>query len=281
MMPNENNSSGESEPIGARGGEIAGSERSDSPRGDAPDDLDDGNGWGSEIAIALGLVGGVLLLAGLLFVGLGGLGGDGTAPAGANNTTNTTNTSEDLEDVQEDDVENDTEPAPPENDTDGAGNGGDPTEPEPAPEEPEPDESEPDNETELNETEPQNETEPDNETRNETNELEPQPGATAVIQVVDQASAPVEGEPVTVELMDGSTVEYTTDENGEVVIELVAGDPSDVARFNVRVRDQEQVVYIQRDDVHGVQEVVFEVGEESDPSGNETGTNELAVATTF
>lgn len=96
IISNENNSSGESEPIGARGGEIAGSERSDSPRGDAPDDLDDGNGWGSEIAIALGLVGGVLLLTGLLFVGLGGFATDageesGTDPAGANNTSNATN----------------------------------------------------------------------------------------------------------------------------------------------------------------------------------------------
>ena len=78
---------------------------------------------------------------------------------------------------------------------------------------------------------------------------------------------------------DGWERERTTDENGEVVIELAAGDPSDVARFDVRVRDQEQVVYIQRDDVHGVQTLVFEVGE-SDPAGNETNEtdNESAVA---
>ncbi|MFC7009734.1 hypothetical protein [Halalkalicoccus salilacus] len=261
------------EPFGARPGD---SERSDPSRDATPADPDDEDeGWTSEIAIALGLVGGVLLLAGLLFVGLGGFGADGGDGGGAepaNNTTNATNASEDLEDVQEDDVENDTEPAPPENDTDSARNGGDP------------DESEPDNETEPNDTGPQNETnetEPGNETGNETNETEPQPGATAVIRVVNGAGTPVEGEPVTVIAMDGSSTEYTTDENGEVVIELVAGDASDVARFDVRVRDQEQVVYIQRDDVHGVQEVVFEVGESS-PSGNETNEtgNESAVAAT-
>ncbi|MFC7007937.1 hypothetical protein [Halalkalicoccus salilacus] len=266
------------EPFGARPGE---SERSDSSQDDNTGEIAaDDEGWGSEIAIALGLVGGVLLLAGLLFVGLGGLGtdggdGGGAAPANTTNTTNTTNATdapnatnetEDPEDVQEDGVENDTEPAPTDEPE---------TEPEPNPG-PEP------NETEPNETEPQNETEPGNETGNETNETEPQPGATAVIRVVDGAGAPVEGEPVTLIAMDGSESTHTTDENGEVVIELAAGDPSDVARFDVRVRDQEQTVYIQRDDVHGVQMLVFEVGE-SDPAGNETNEtgNESAVAATI
>lgn len=107
-----------------------------------------------------------------------------------------------------------------------------------------------------------------------------------MIQVVDGAGAPVEGEPVTLVAMDRSESTRTTDENVQVVIELAAGDPSDVARFGIRVRDQEQVVYIQRDDVHGVEEVVFEVSEESalNETGdetNETQTNESAVATAF
>ena len=251
------------EPFGARPGE---SERSDPPRDDEPGEIDDEDeGWTSEILIALGLVGGVLLLAGLLFVGLGGLGSDGGEAAPANNTTSTTNATdapnathetEDPEDVQEGGVENDTEPAP----TDDPA-----TEPEPEPD------PEPEPEPEPNETEPGPEL---NETGNET---EPQPGATAVVHVVDQAGDPVEDEPVIITAMDGSESTHTTDENGVVVIELAAGSPEDVARFDVRVRDQEQTVFVQRDDVHGIQEVVFEVGE-SDPSGNETGTNESVVA---
>ncbi|WP_336365006.1 hypothetical protein [Halalkalicoccus salilacus] len=187
------------EPFGARPGE---SKRSDPARDATPDDPDDEDeGWTSEIAIALALVGCVLLIAGLLFAGLGGFdadGGNGGGGEPANNTTNATNASEDLEDVQEDDVEND---------TDSAGNGEAPDEPEPD-NETEPNETGPQNETnetepgnetgnetnetEPNETGPQNGTEPGNETGNETNETESGPGTTAVIQVVDQAGAPVE-----------------------------------------------------------------------------------------
>lgn len=56
----------------------------DRGRGDPEPGAGETDGWGSEVAIALGLVGGVLLLAGLLFVGLGGFGTDGGTDAGVN-----------------------------------------------------------------------------------------------------------------------------------------------------------------------------------------------------
>jgi hypothetical protein len=92
--------------------------------------------------------------------------------------------------------------------------------------------------------------------------------ATGIIRVVDQDSDPVEGEPVT--LWGPGTVEeegtetHETNADGEVVIELMAGEPTDAVMFDVEVRDQEQTLGIMSDAENGVQEIVFEVDASDD-----------------
>lgn len=104
--------------------------------------------------------------------------------------------------------------------------------------------------------------------------------ATGIVRVVDQDGEPVEGEPVI--LSPPGTVEEDqketrhTDENGEVVIELGAGDPSDAVMYGVEVRDQEQSLGIMSDEHHGVQEVTFNVGTDSDEP-NYTATGKITV----
>lgn len=87
--------------------------------------------------------------------------------------------------------------------------------------------------------------------------------ATGIVKVVDQNGDPVEGEPVTLwppgAVEEEATETRETDENGEVRIELVAGEPEDVVMFDVVVRDQKKYLGIMADAYVGVQEVVFEV----------------------
>lgn len=100
--------------------------------------------------------------------------------------------------------------------------------------------------------------------------------ATGIVRVVDQDGEPVEGEPVilsppgTVE--DEAKEERETNADGEVVIELAAGDPSDAVMYGVEVRDQEETLGIMSDDHHGVQEVTFNVGiDPGEPNYTATG----------
>ena len=92
--------------------------------------------------------------------------------------------------------------------------------------------------------------------------------ATGIVKVVDQNGDPVEGEEVTLwppgAVDEEATETRETDENGEVRIELLAGDPSDVVMFDVEVRGQIQTLAIMADAYTGVQEVVFEV-DDSEP----------------
>lgn len=87
--------------------------------------------------------------------------------------------------------------------------------------------------------------------------------ATGKVIVVDQNGDPVEGEPVilsppgTVD-EEGKITEHTN-EDGEVIIELSAGDPSDAVMYGVEVRDQEKTLAIMADAYTGVQEAKFEV----------------------
>lgn len=92
--------------------------------------------------------------------------------------------------------------------------------------------------------------------------------ATGIVTVIDQDGEPVEGEPV--EIWPPGTVEQEatetreTNADGEVVIELLAGDPTDVAMHRIVVREQEQRLGIMSDEHQGIQEVVFEVNTEAD-----------------
>ena len=94
--------------------------------------------------------------------------------------------------------------------------------------------------------------------------------ATGIIRVVDENGDPVEGEPVTLSppgtVDDEAKETRHTDENGEVVIELVAGEPTDVVLYGVEVRREEKRLGIMSDEHQGVQEVTFTVGTESEHS---------------
>ena len=93
------------------------------------------------------------------------------------------------------------------------------------------------------------------------------PTATGVVTVVDEDGEPVEGEPVTIAppgtVEDEAKETRETDANGQVRIEFLAGDPSDVVMHTIEVRDQEKLLGIMADEHHGVQEVMFTVGTES------------------
>lgn len=105
--------------------------------------------------------------------------------------------------------------------------------------------------------------------------------ATGIVNVVDENGEPVAGEPVT--LWPPGTVEEEatdtrkTDENGQVRIELAAGEPDDVVMYTVKVREQEQTLGIMADEYEGVQEITFKVGEEDDGDGDEMTEFERTV----
>ncbi|WP_336344121.1 lamin tail domain-containing protein [Halalkalicoccus ordinarius] len=103
--------------------------------------------------------------------------------------------------------------------------------------------------------------------------------ATGIVRVVDQNDDPVEGEPVTLwppgTVDEEATETRETNADGEVVIELLAGEPEDVVMFETVVRNQSKTLGIMSDEHAGVQEVVFEV-DTSDDSDDEDGqTQEL------
>ena len=108
--------------------------------------------------------------------------------------------------------------------------------------------------------------------------------ATGVVSVVDEDGEPVVDEEVL--LSPPGTVEpeekvmRRTDENGEVVIELGAGDPSDVVMYDVEVRDQEQRLGIMSDEHHGVQEVEFVVDRAAEPGPGHSLTINVEDGTT-
>lgn len=85
------------------------------------------------------------------------------------------------------------------------------------------------------------------------------PTATGIIRVVDQDGDPIEGETVITFNEGAGETRYETDENGEVVIELAAGEPTDVVRYNVYVRDQVGSIVIMSDEYTGTQEEEFVV----------------------
>lgn len=66
------------------------------------------------------------------------------------------------------------------------------------------------------------------------------------IEVVDEDGEPVEGETVTAWSAGASDTseEYTTDGNGEVVLEGSSSDPSDVIQMIVQVDDEERTVHL-------------------------------------
>lgn len=100
--------------------------------------------------------------------------------------------------------------------------------------------------------------------------------ATGIVRVVDQNGDPVEGESVTLwppgTVEEEATETRETNADGEVVIELVAGDPEDVVMFEIVVRDQSRMLGIMSDEHVGVQEVVFEV-DTSDDDGDDSTDN--------
>lgn len=109
----------------------------------------------------------------------------------------------------------------------------------------------------------------DSENENESeNESEYDDPATGIVRVVDQDGEPVEGEEVILKppgAVEPESYEHrTTDENGEVRIELLAGEPEDVVLFGVEVRGEEQTLGIMSDEHVGVQEVIFEVTTDGD-----------------
>lgn len=86
--------------------------------------------------------------------------------------------------------------------------------------------------------------------------------ATGIVRVTDSDGNPIEGEPVKITppatvTERGTEIEYT-DENGEVVIELGAGEPTDVVMYGVEVRGEEQTLGIMSDEHVGVQVVEFQ-----------------------
>lgn len=86
--------------------------------------------------------------------------------------------------------------------------------------------------------------------------------ATGIVRVVNSNGDPIEGEPVKITppatVTERATeIEYT-DENGEVVIELAAGEPTDVVMYGVEVRGEKQTLAIMSDEHVGVQVVEFQ-----------------------
>ncbi len=102
---------------------------------------------------------------------------------------------------------------------------------------------------------------------------QPRNRATGIVRVVDQNGDPVEGEPVTLwppgTVEEEATETHETNADGVVVIELSGFEPTDVASFDVEVRDQEQTLGIMSDVHQGVQEAVFEV-DTSDDDGDDS-----------
>lgn len=102
--------------------------------------------------------------------------------------------------------------------------------------------------------------------------------ATGIVRVVNQDGEPVEGEPVILTppgvVDDENKEERETNADGEVIIELAAGEPDDVVMYGIEVRDQEDTLGIMADEHHGVQEVAFEV----DTSDDDTETHALTIA---
>lgn len=93
------------------------------------------------------------------------------------------------------------------------------------------------------------------------------PTATGIIRVVDQDGDPIEGETVITFNEGAGETRYETDENGEVVIELAAGEPTDVVRYNVYIRDQVGSIAIMSDEYTGTQEeFVVETGPDVHPA---------------
>lgn len=64
-----------------------------------------------------------------------------------------------------------------------------------------------------------------------------------------------------------------TDENGEIVIELSAGDSTDIVMYCVEVRDQKKTLGILVDEYEGVQEGVRDYRRER-PARNRNGRTE-------
>lgn len=87
--------------------------------------------------------------------------------------------------------------------------------------------------------------------------------ATGIIKVVDENGEPIAGEPVTITppgaVQDSAKETVYTNDDGEYVIELLAGEPTDVVMHEVEVRGETQRLGIMSDEHIGVQEVVFEV----------------------
>ncbi|WP_122089920.1 carboxypeptidase regulatory-like domain-containing protein [Halalkalicoccus subterraneus] len=86
--------------------------------------------------------------------------------------------------------------------------------------------------------------------------------ATGIVRVTDSDGNPIEGEPVKITppatvTERGTEIEYT-DENGEIMIELAAGEPTDVVMYGVEVRGEEQTLGIMSDEHVGVQVVEFQ-----------------------
>ncbi|WP_336364826.1 carboxypeptidase regulatory-like domain-containing protein [Halalkalicoccus salilacus] len=86
--------------------------------------------------------------------------------------------------------------------------------------------------------------------------------ATGIVRVTDSDGNPIEGEPVKITppatvTERGTEIEYT-DENGELVIELSAGEPEDVVMYGVEVRGEEQTLAIMSNEHAGVQVVEFQ-----------------------
>lgn len=86
--------------------------------------------------------------------------------------------------------------------------------------------------------------------------------ATGIVRVTDSDGNPIEGEPVKITppatvTERGTEIKYT-DENGEVMIELAAGEPTDVVMYGVEVRGEEQTLGIMSDEHVGVQVVEFQ-----------------------
>lgn len=90
---------------------------------------------------------------------------------------------------------------------------------------------------------------------------EPPDTATGIVRVVDDEGNPIEGERVTLTppgtMKKSEKKQRVTDENGEVRIELAAGEPDDVVTYGVEVRGEEKQLGIMSDAHHGVQEVEF------------------------
>lgn len=83
--------------------------------------------------------------------------------------------------------------------------------------------------------------------------------ATGIVRVVDDDGEPIAGERVTLTppatVQESAKEQRVTNDDGEVVIELAAGEPEDVVSYGVEVRGEEKSLAIMSDEHAGVQEV--------------------------